>query len=92
MRLDRIAASVPIGDVLFGITSIRPRPSQQYPVGTLCGDGGGVVGMDSHPSDSKEVLGVRRGCFGLDGFHGSVPAGYCDCDSVFGTYEAWRRT
>lgn len=44
--------------------------------------------MDNHPSDSEEVLGVRRDCLGLDGFHGSVPAGYCGGDSVFGTHEA----
>ncbi len=91
MRLDRIAAPVPIGDVLFGITGIRPRPSRPYPLGTLGGDGCGGIGMDSHPFDSEEVLDVRRDCLGLDGFHGSVPAGYCGRDPVFGAYEAHHR-
>lgn len=88
MRLDRIAAPVPIGDVLFGITGIRPRPSRPYPLGTLGGDGGGVVGMDSHPVDPEEVLAVRRDCLGLDGFHGPVPAGYGGRDPVLGDHEA----
>ena len=47
-----------------------------------------VIGIDSHPSDPEEVLGVWRDCFGADGFHGPVPAGYGGRDPVFGDHEA----
>lgn len=88
MRLNGIAAPAPIGDVLFGITGVHPRPSRPYPLGALGGDGSGVIGIDSHPADPEEVLGVWRDCFGAGGFHGPVPAGCGGRDSVFGDHEA----
>ena len=57
----------------------------------LGGDGRGIIGIGSPPSDPEEVPGVWRDCFGADGFHGPVPTGYGDRDPVFGDHEALLR-
>ena len=60
-------------------------------MGTLGGDGSGVIGIDSNPSDPEEVLGVWRGCDGPDGFHGPVCAGCGGRDPIFGNHAALLR-
>lgn len=55
MRVDRLVATAAIGDVLFGITGIRPLHLRPYTLGALGGDGGGVVGW-------TVILLIRKKC------------------------------
>lgn len=78
-------------DARFGSFIVCPRHSFPSPLGALGGDGGGVVGIDDHPSEQEEVLGVRRDSFRPDGFHGPVFAGYGDRDPILWNHASRLR-
>ena len=82
-NLQTILSDTPSHHFDYHILAPRIPPMIMYPANTYFEGIRKEIG-----SDPEEVLGVWRDCFGADGFHGPVPAGYGGRDPVFGDHEA----